>query len=76
MGRESVSWGERGRSDRMWHVVAVVFCSRVFVREVTGRCSVRVSCCNSQAVVVVNCADGIVRAYRGVNGDVAIECGV
>ena len=38
-----------------------------------GRCSVRVGYCVSQVVVDIECGDGIVKAYRGANDDVAIE---
>jgi len=45
-----------------------------FVRKVAfGRCSVRVGYCVSLLFVAMDCGDRIVRAYRGVNEDVAID---
>jgi len=41
-----------------------------------GRGSVRVGCCVSFLVVVKECGEEIARSNRGVNEDVAIECGV
>ena len=69
--RKSVSWDERGRSYRMWRVVAI--CVERFV--VSGRCSVHVGCCVSLLVVVIECIRGIMRACGEVNEAVAIECG-
>ena len=40
-----------------------------------GRCSVRVGYCVLQVFVVIECGGGTSGAYRGVNEDVAIECG-
>ena len=40
-----------------------------------GSGSVRVGYSVSQVVVVMEYEGGIVREYRGVNEDVAIECG-
>jgi len=47
----------------------------VFVKEVvvSGRCSVRVGCCVSLLLVVMECSTGIVRVCGGLNEDVAIE---
>jgi len=53
----------------MQRVVAVFVMGGAFF----GRCSVRVGYCVSQVVVVMECSKGIVRAYGGVNDDVAIE---
>ena len=38
-----------------------------------GRCFVRVGCCVSQVFVDFESISGIVRAFGGVNEDVAIE---
>ena len=42
--------------------------------HVLGRCSVHVGYCVVQVVVVMKCGEGITRAYRGANEDVAVEC--
>ena len=48
------------------------------VREVAflGRCSVHVGYCVSLVVIDIASEDGILRAYRGANEDVAVEFGV
>jgi len=60
------------RDCRMWREVAA--CVRG--SRVSGIFSVRVGYCVSQVDVDVECGDDIVRAYRGANEDVAIECSV
>jgi len=46
------------------------------MRHVLERSSVRVGCCVSQVFVDMKCEGWIVRAYRVVNEDVAVECSV
>ena len=41
-----------------------------------GKCSVRVSYCVWSFVVDMECKNGVARAYRVANEDVAIECSV
>ena len=67
--RESVSWGESARSDRMRCIVAVALREVAFL----GRCFLRVCYCISLLVVDMKCSTGIVRVCGGVNEVVAIE---
>ena len=66
---ESVSWGKRGCSDRMRRVVAVFVEGGVRL----GRWSVRVGCCVSQVVVVMEGSRGIEMVSGWDNDGVAIE---
>ena len=69
---ESVSWSERGCSDRIDFVVTA-FVRKVVIGEVLRICSVYVGCCVSKFVVDMACSTGIVRVRGGVYEDVAIE---
>ena len=59
----------------MQHVLAD--CDKKFAsgNRRSGKYSVRVCCWVSLLVVAMECGVGVVRAYRGMNEGVAIECG-